>query len=59
MGMKLGLTLREERRLRVSYSRALRNIHGPTKNEVTVEWSVEDYIMKSFVLCTPYQILFG
>jgi hypothetical protein len=32
-------TLREERRLRVFYSRALRNIYGPTKYEVTVEWS--------------------
>jgi hypothetical protein len=32
------LTLREESRLRVFYSRAMRNIHGSTKNEVTVEW---------------------
>jgi hypothetical protein len=30
--------LREELRLRVFYSGAMRNIHGPTKNEVTVGW---------------------
>jgi len=30
--------VREERRLRVFYSGAMRDIHGPTKNEVTVEW---------------------
>jgi len=32
------LTLREEHRLRVFYGTAMRNIHGPTKDEVTVEW---------------------
>jgi hypothetical protein len=30
--------LREERRLRVFYSRAMRNIHGRMKDEVRVEW---------------------
>ena len=34
----LSLTLRKERGLRVFYSRAMRNIHGPTKNEVTMVW---------------------
>jgi hypothetical protein len=32
------LTLREERRLRVSENRTLRRILGPKRDEVTVEW---------------------
>jgi hypothetical protein len=32
------LTLREERRLRVFESRALRRVFGPKRDEVTGEW---------------------
>jgi len=32
------LTLREERRLRVSENRMLRRIYGPKRDEVTGEW---------------------
>jgi hypothetical protein len=35
MGVKLGLTLREEHRLRMFEKRVLRRIFGPKRNEVT------------------------
>jgi hypothetical protein len=38
MGVILGLTLREEHRLRVFENRVLRKIFGPKKGEVTGEW---------------------
>jgi hypothetical protein len=38
MGVKLGLSLREERRLRVFENRVLRRIFGPKRDEVTREW---------------------
>jgi hypothetical protein len=38
MGVKLGLTLREEHRLRVIENRVLRRIFGPKRDEVTGEW---------------------
>jgi hypothetical protein len=38
MGVKLGLALREEHRLRVFENRVLRKIFGPKRNEVTGEW---------------------
>jgi hypothetical protein len=38
MGVKLGLTLREEHRLRVFENRVLRRIFGAKRNEVTGEW---------------------
>jgi hypothetical protein len=38
MGVKLGLTLREEYRLGVFENRVLRRIFGPKRNEVTGEW---------------------
>jgi hypothetical protein len=38
MGVELGLTLREEHRLRVFKNRVLRGIFGPTRDEVTGEW---------------------
>jgi hypothetical protein len=38
MGVKLGLTLREEHRLRVFDSRVLRRIFGPKRDEVTGDW---------------------
>jgi len=34
------LTLREERRLRVSVGRVLRRIFGPRRDEVTREWRI-------------------
>ena len=38
MGVKLGLTWREERRLRVFENMVLRGIFGPRRDEVTGEW---------------------
>jgi hypothetical protein len=39
MGVKQwSLTLREERKLRMSENRALRRIFGPKRDEVTGEW---------------------
>jgi hypothetical protein len=55
MGVKLGLTLREESRLRVFENRALRRIFGPKREEV----AGEDCIMRSFITCTLRQILLG
>jgi hypothetical protein len=52
------LTLREERRLRVFENRVLRRIFGPRRHEVTGEWR-KNYIMRSLMICTPHQILFG
>jgi hypothetical protein len=37
MGVKLGLTLREEHRLRMFENRVLRRICGPKRDEVTGE----------------------
>jgi hypothetical protein len=39
MGVKFGLMLREEHRLRVFENRVLRRIFGPKRDEVTGEWS--------------------
>jgi hypothetical protein len=38
MGVKPGLTLREEHRLRVFENRVLRRIFGPKRDEVTGRW---------------------
>jgi hypothetical protein len=38
MGVKLGRTLREERRLQVLENRVLRRIFGPKRDKVTAEW---------------------
>ena len=38
MGVKLGHTLREERRLRVFENRVLRRIFGTKRNEIKGEW---------------------
>ena len=43
--------------MRVVESRVLRKTFGPKRDEVTR--SREDYITKSFTICTPHQILFG
>jgi hypothetical protein len=49
--------LREECRLRVFENRVLRRILGPKRDDVTGRG--EDYITRSFMLCTPRQILLG
>jgi hypothetical protein len=38
MGVKLGLTLKEEQRLRVFENRVLRRIFGSKRDEATGEW---------------------
>jgi len=35
----------------------LRRIFGPKRDEVTGEWG--NYIMRSLMICTAHQILFG
>jgi hypothetical protein len=47
-------TLREECRLRVFENSVLRRIFGLKRDEVTE--SGEDYITRSFMLCTPHHI---
>jgi hypothetical protein len=51
------LTLREERRLKVSENRVLRRMFGPKRDEIT--GNGENYIMRSLMICTPYPILCG
>ena len=51
------LTLREERRLMVFESRVFRRIFGPKWDKVI--WGGEKYVMKSLMMCTAQQILFG
>jgi hypothetical protein len=57
MGVKLGLTLWKDHRLRVSENRELRRIFGLKRRK----WREvrEDCIMRSFITCTPHQILLG
>ena len=51
------LTLREGRRLRVFENRVLKEIFGPERNELRVEW--KNSVMRSLMIRTPHQILFG
>ena len=51
------LTLRQESRLRIFENRVLRRIFGPKRDEVTGDR--ENYPMRSLLICTPHQILFG
>ena len=51
------LTLREERRLRLSENRMLRRIFGLKSDEV--RGSGENYIMRSLMICTAHPVLFG
>ena len=51
------LILREERRLRVFENRVLKRVFGPKRDEVT--GNGENYTMRSIVICTPCQILYG
>jgi hypothetical protein len=47
---------REELRLRVFENRVLKKIFEPKSEKVTGDG--EDYIMRSFMICAPHQILF-
>jgi hypothetical protein len=51
------LTLREEHRLRVFENRVLRRIFVPKRRK----WQEgrEDFMLRNFVTCMPYQILLG
>jgi hypothetical protein len=49
------LTLREESRLRMFENRVLRRIFGTLR----LQGSGENYILRSFMICTPHPILFG
>jgi hypothetical protein len=51
------LTLREQRRLRVSENRVLERIFGLKRDEL--KGSGEDYVIRNLKICTPYKILFG
>jgi hypothetical protein len=52
VGVKLGVTLRKDHRLRVFENRVMRRIFGPKRDEVTGEWrklhNVELHILHSF-----------
>jgi len=52
------LTLEVVLRLRLSETRVLRRIFGPTRNLLTGEWK-RNYKMRSLMICTPHQILFS
>jgi hypothetical protein len=49
--------LREERRLRVFVNRVLRNVFGPIR--YPDPGTGEDYVLRSFMMCTRHQILSG
>jgi hypothetical protein len=51
---EFGKKSKVEHRLRVFENRVLRRIFGPKMDEVTGEWT-----MRSFIFCTPPQILLG
>jgi len=51
------LALREERRFRVFENSVLRRIFGPKRDEVVGDGG--NYIMRSLMICTAHQILFG
>jgi hypothetical protein len=53
----LSLILREERRLKVFENRVLRKVFGPKRDEVT--GNGENYIIRSLMICTPYQYCAG
>jgi hypothetical protein len=50
------LILREERRLRVYENRVLR-IFGPKRDKA--KGNGENYLMRTLMICTAHQILFG
>jgi hypothetical protein len=49
--------LREESRLRMYKNKVLRRILEPKRDEV--KGSGENYIVRSLMICTPHQIIFG
>jgi hypothetical protein len=51
------LTLREERRLRVSENRVLGRMFGPKWDKVTGDW--RKLHPEELKICTPHPILFG
>jgi len=51
------VTLSEVHRLRVFKNGVLRKIFVPKRDEVTGEW--RRLIMRNFMICAPYKILFG
>jgi hypothetical protein len=53
MGLKLGLSLREENRLRVFDNRVLRRIFGPKRDEVTGEWRKLHNEELHILYCSP------
>jgi hypothetical protein len=48
----------EEHRLWVFENRLMRRSSGPKRDEVTGKWR-RLHKKKSFMLCTPHQIIFG
>jgi hypothetical protein len=57
MGVKLGLTLRKEHRLRVFEDRVLRRIFGPKRDEVTREYRKSHN--EELLICTHPQMSLG
>jgi len=51
------LTLKEERRLMVTENRVLWRIFWPKRDDV--RGNGENYIMRSFMICTTYPVLLG
>jgi hypothetical protein len=49
--------LRKEYKVRVFENRVLRRIFGPKREEVT--GNGENFIMRSFMICTPHPVLCG
>jgi hypothetical protein len=49
----------EEHRLRVFESWVLRNVFELKRDEVTEEWKKNICIMRSLMISTPHQTLFG
>jgi len=51
------LTMREDHRLRVFEKRVLGRVFGSKRDKLT--GSGENYIMRSLMICTAHEILFG
>jgi hypothetical protein len=49
--------LREKYRLRVCENRVLRGIFGSKRDEVIRKW--KNFIIRSLMICTSHQALFG
>jgi hypothetical protein len=57
MGVKRGVLIREEHRLRVFENRVLRRIFGPKRYKVTGEWG--KLHSRSFIICAHPKISLG